>query len=369
MFKSSSEKPKIKLGVHLMVWAFLFSMPYILSSGKFDNIERLWEHTWIPLCFYAIIFYINYCWLADKLFQKKERIIFISLNIALIFLFLVITFILRMTIFQQAGPMPPRMPAHEPMPMPKDIGHPSMSLFMYKDIISYLIPVIFSIAIKSTMRWSEAETLQKEAEKERLTSEIQHLKYQLQPHFFFNSLNNIYALMDINPERAKENIHTLSKLMRYMLYESNAEKVNLSKEIDFMKRYIDLMALRSSQKTRVDYQFPTLNNDIEIPPLLFISLIENAFKHGISARKETKISFSLMLNDNNLYFVAENENLPKQSDDKSGSGIGLVNLEKRLKILFPHQYTLTKKITDNIYWISLSINLTGNENEPQNAKA
>ena len=244
-----------------------------------------------------------------------------------------------------------------------------MSLFMYKDIISYLIPVIFAVAIRATMRWSKAESLQKEAEKERLTSEIQHLKYQLQPHFFFNSLNNIYALVDTNPERAKENIHTLGKLMRYMLYESNTDKVLLSKEIDFMKRYIDLMAMRSSNKTSVSYQFPTLAQDVEIPPLLFISLIENAFKHGVSASKETKISFNLMLTNSNLYFVAENENLPKQSTDKSGSGIGLDNLEKRLKLLFPQRYNMTKKITDNIYWIGLSIDLTGNEHEPQTTKA
>lgn len=356
----------LQIFIHLLVWIVLFSTPYFLASGRFDNTERLLEHTWIPLVFYAISFYINYAWLADKLFQKKERIVFIGLNIALILIFLIITFILRSTVFMQD--FPPRMPMRMPMPL-KDPGHPSMSLFMYKDIISYLIPVIFAIAVKATIRWSKAESLQKEAEKERLTSEIQHLKYQLQPHFFFNSLNNIYALVDTNPERAKENIHTLGKLMRYMLYESNTDKVLLSKEIDFMKRYIDLMAMRSSNKTSVSYQFPTLTQDVEIPPLLFISLIENAFKHGVSASKETKISFNLMLTHFHIYFVAENENFPKQSTDKSGSGIGLENLEKRLKLLFPQKYILTKKITDNIYWISLSINLTGNENEPQNAKA
>ena len=350
-----------QISIHILIWIVLFSIPYFLSSGTFE--DHLIEFSWIPIIFYAISFYINYGWLADKLFHKKERIIFICLNIALILIFLVLNFILRITIFKHD------IPPHMHMPHRGPGGQPSMSLFMYKDIISYLIPVIFAVAIRATMRWSKAESLQKEAEKERLTSEIQHLKYQLQPHFFFNSLNNIYALVDTNPERAKENIHTLGKLMRYMLYESNTDKVLLSKEIDFMKRYIDLMAMRSSNKTSVSYQFPTLAQDVEIPPLLFISLIENAFKHGVSASKETKISFNLMLTNSNLYFVAENENLPKQSTDKSGSGIGLDNLEKRLKLLFPQKYTMTKKITDNIYWIGLSIDLTGNEHEPQTTKA
>ena len=197
-------------------------------------------------------------------------------------------------------------------------------------MLSYAAPLLFSIAIKTTKRWVKTEAESKEATNFRLQSELQHLHYQLQPHFFFNSLNNIYSLVDISPEQAKTSIHSLSKLMRYMLYETNMELVPLTKEIDFMKKYIDLMKLRVSDKTEVRCHFPAQETGIQIAPLLFISLVENAFKHGVSAVKKSKIDIDMTSDDTTVLFKIENDNFPKKVDDKSGSGIGLQNLEKTL---------------------------------------
>lgn len=335
----------------------LFSMPYLLSTGSFENFEKLLVHTWIPLVFYAICFYANYFYFGDLLLSKnhKRQISFFLINISLLIFFLLIAWLIKIAFLLPGMPMPIDMPSPPPgMPAP---GRPPFKLFMYKDIISYCIPVIFALAVKISERFTKAETQHQEAEKERLNSELEHLKYQLQPHFFFNSLNNIYALIDIRPTQAKESVHSLSKLMRYMLYESNTEKVTLRDEIEFLTRYIELMQIRLSDKTHVHFDSPKLEREIEIAPLLFISLVENAFKHGVSATQQTNIEFSLIVSDKQVLFVTENENIPKLDQDKSGSGIGLQNLKKRLILLYPDHYSYKQETSNNRYRVELSIDI------------
>jgi LytS/YehU family sensor histidine kinase len=235
---------------------------------------------------------------------------------------------------------------------------PPFKMIVYVQMLSYLAPVLFSVAIKTTKRLIKTEAQRKEATNSKLESELQHLHYQLQPHFFFNSLNNIYAMVDISPEQAKKSIHSLSKLMRYMLYETNMDVLPLSKEIDFMKKYIDLMKLRVSDKTEVSYNFPEEETGIKIAPLLFISLIENAFKHGVSASKESAIAIKMSVENKTVIFTIENDNLPKKTDDKSGSGIGLSNIEKRLELLYPNKNSFTTQVNDNRFTAQLRIETT-----------
>jgi len=231
-------------------------------------------------------------------------------------------------------------------------------MFIYVQMVSYMAPLFFAIAVKTTKRWVKTEAERKEAANFKLQSELQHLHYQLQPHFFFNSLNNIYALVDISPNEAKASIHSLSKLMRYMLYETNVELVSLSKEIDFMKKYIDLMKLRVSDKTTVNYNFPEQVTTVKIAPLLFISLIENAFKHGVSASKESTININMTCLENTILFKIENNNFPKKVEDKSGSGIGIINIEKRLKLLYPHKNNFRTFVEDNRFIAELELEIS-----------
>jgi LytS/YehU family sensor histidine kinase len=162
-------------------------------------------------------------------------------------------------------------------------------------------------------------------------------------------------MVDISPEQAKKSIHSLSKLMRYMLYEANIDLVALSKEIDFLKKYIDLMKLRVSDKTEVSYSFPIEETGIQIAPLLFISLIENAFKHGVSASKESHIKISMTSDEKIVLLTIENDNFPKKTDDKSGSGIGLQNLQKRLELLYPNKHSFNTSVKDNRFLVHLEI--------------
>ncbi|EPR65362.1 sensor histidine kinase [Cyclobacterium qasimii] len=337
---------KITVFSHLLVWFVLFSMPYVLSYGQDQEIMRVFAHFWIPLVFYAIVFYLNYILLIDRYLFRKNTIAFVGINIVLISFFLLLREELESTFFQELV---------RKVPKNSEGSGPPFQMFIYVQMLSYMAPLLFAIAIKTTQRWVKTEAESKEAANFKLKSELQHLHYQLQPHFFFNSLNNIYSLVDISPEQAKSSIHSLSKLMRYMLYETNMEKVTLSKEIDFMKKYIDLMKLRVSDKTSVKYSFPSDNTGIQIAPLLFISLIENAFKHGVSASKESQIDIAMSCDGKTVLFNISNDNFPKKVADKSGSGIGLQNLEKRLALLYPDKYTFTNKVIDNRFFVTLAI--------------
>ncbi|SFC28934.1 Histidine kinase [Algibacter lectus] len=331
---------------HVLVWLTLFCLPYLLSSGEEQEMNRVIAHFWIPLFFSAIIFYLNFFVLVDRYLFPKKTVEFILLNILIIAFFLFLKEYIEDNYFQDI--LKKRLANTERT-------EPPFKMAIYIQLLSYLAPLFFSVALKSTRRWVKTEAERKEAANFKLKSELQHLHYQLQPHFFFNSLNNIYSLVDISPDQAKSSIHSLSKLMRYMLYETNLEVVPLSKEIDFLKKYIDLMKLRVSDKTSVSYSFPVKETGIQIAPLLFISLIENAFKHGVSATKPSTIDISMTCDNNTVLFSVENHNFPKKTDDKSGSGIGLQNLEKRLELLYSDKFNFKTILKDDRFLVTLEI--------------
>lgn len=337
----------ITLISHILIWFVLFSMPYLLSYGQEQEIGRIIAHFWIPLMLSAVLFYFNYFVLIDRFLFNKKTLWFIVINLALIAFFIFLKETIENTYFQE-------FTKRKISETGEEVG-PPFRMFIYVQIVSYMAPLLFSIAVKSTKRWVRTEAERKEAANFKLQSELQHLHYQLQPHFFFNSLNNIYAMVDISPDQAKTSIHSLSKLMRYMLYETNVETILLSKEIDFMKKYIDLMKLRVSDKTVVDYSFPVKEIGIKIAPLLFISLIENAFKHGVSASKESLISIDMTCNENKVIFKIENSNFPKLTEDKSGSGIGLQNLVKRLELLYPNKHDFKTTLKADRFLVHLEI--------------
>ena len=324
-----------------MVWLILFGMPYLLQSGQEEDLMRVTVHTFLPMVSYATIFYSNYLFLIRTFLFNKKLIWFIIINALLICLLIWGVSEFRSFIFDEL------------IRTENQRKGPPRQFFIYIDILASTVPVVFSIALKTTERWVRTENERKEAANIKLQSELQHLKYQLQPHFFFNALNNIYSLVDISPEKAKETLHSLGKLMRYLLYDTETEKVLLQKEINFMIMYIELMKLRFSDKTQVHYSFPDDKNNISVAPLLFISLIENAFKHGISATQNSTISFTMNITETSIQFISENRNFAKDEKDKSGSGIGIQNLEKRLQLLYPGRYSFTTAVEGDMYKVAL----------------
>jgi two-component sensor histidine kinase len=350
---------RLKVGVHFLIWSLLFLFPYLVMPEEEVDINRLFTHTWIPLIQYGMLFYFNYFFLLPRLLFRKKHLAYILLNSALILFFL---WLYRefhdAHMRQQMALFPP--PQHRPSPPPGFPMPPPRQLFILKDLFSLMVAVIFSLAVKAMENLTKTEAEKKEIEHRSLESELLHLKYQLQPHFFFNSLNNIYSLIEVSPDKAQEAVHNLSKLMRYLLYDTRREKVELAEELLFLKKYIQLMELRHTDRTTTHVRFPeNLDAAYTVAPLLFIPMIENAYKHGVSATQESQLSFEMTIQGNELLFSSENTNFPKNNSDKSGSGIGLDNLSKRLELLYPHRHELKSGIRDNKYWITLKISLNG----------
>jgi sensor histidine kinase YesM len=222
---------------------------------------------------------------------------------------------------------------------------------MIVSLLLCLMAIGISLSIRYVMRRSERK--QKEVE-----AELAWLKNQINPHFLFNTLNNISSLAQIDGDETQEAIMQLSDLLRYAMYETNKPKVRLDGEVDFMRNYIDLMKLRCNEMTTISAQFTLHNAQLEVAPLLFISLIENAFKHGMNSNAPATINICLAQQDDTLIFTCDNTNNPKPTKDRSGSGIGLDNTRRRLNLLYPGRYTWEQEITpENIYHVKISIYL------------
>ena len=225
------------------------------------------------------------------------------------------------------------------------------SSFIMVSFLLCLMAIGIALSIRYMMRQSERK--QKEVE-----AELAWLKNQINPHFLFNTLNNISSLTQIDAEEAQEALLQLSDLLRYAMYETNKPKVPISGEVEFMKNYIELMKLRCNEMTRANAQFAIRNAQSEVAPLLFISLIENAFKHGMNSNAPATIDISLTQDGDTLIFNCDNTNNPKPTNDRSGSGIGLDNTRRRLNLLYPGRYTWEQSITsENVYHVRITIKL------------
>jgi LytS/YehU family sensor histidine kinase len=229
---------------------------------------------------------------------------------------------------------------------------------LIRSFIVFALTTGIAVAIHTTSQWFRSEERRKDLEREHLKSELSNLKNQLNPHFFFNTLNNIYSLISQDQQRAGDAVLQLGKLMRYLLYESNEKFVTLAKEVEFMHHYIDLMKLRLTSNIVVRYSFAFNTSGYSIAPLLFISLIENSFKHGVSSLYPSEIEMDLRIVDyNKLTFSIRNTSFPKNENDHSGSGIGLDNLRKRLNLLYPGKHTLITKTQNSFYQTVLTVEL------------
>ena len=197
-----------------------------------------------------------------------------------------------------------------------------------------------ALGIRHFIRTRQLRQQLKDEKTKNTEAELAWLKNQINPHFLFNTLNNISSLTQIDADAAQDAIAQLSDLLRYAMYETNKPLVPIQGEVEFMRNYISLMELRCNDKTEVTTTFD-VQQDVEIAPLLFISLIENAFKHGVSTSRPSKIDIRLLQNEDELVFNCDNTNYPKDDADRSGSGIGLENTRRRLdKKSFVHQVHL-----------------------------
>lgn len=193
-------------------------------------------------------------------------------------------------------------------------------------------------------------------ERQRNTeAELAWLKNQLNPHFLFNTLNNISSLVQIDPDSAQDKIAQLSDLLRYALYDTREEYVELTADAEFMKNYIELMSLRCGPNVDIKAEFDIENKTLKIAPMLFLSSVENAFKHGVSASRQSFIHISLKTTAGGVEFGCENSNYPKDTNNHSGSGIGIENMRKRLELMYQGRYEFEQKLENDVYSVRIKI--------------
>ncbi|MDA3890034.1 MAG: histidine kinase [Salinivirgaceae bacterium] len=236
-----------------------------------------------------------------------------------------------------------------PLQHPPGQFPPYVSVFLVSALI-----LGFDTGIKASMKWTEREKQLALLENESVQNQLAFLKNQISPHFFMNTLNNIHALIDIDTEEAKESIIKLSKLMRYLLYESEEGKVPLVKEFEFINSYVNLMKLRFSEKVKIDLNFSEKIPDKLIPPMLFTSLIENAFKHGISYKEESFIQIDFLTTESRIVFEIRNKKTETANDSKH-SGIGIENTKKRLDLLYGNNYQMDIIENNDDFMVNLTI--------------
>ena len=201
--------------------------------------------------------------------------------------------------------------------------------------------------------WFLNERVQSDLENQRLSAELAFLKSQINPHFLFNSLNSIYSLAYQKSDTTPEAILKLSEIMRYMLYESNDNKVDLEKELQYLQNYIDLQKIRFGNKAFVDFKITGEVGSQKIVPLLLIAFIENAFKHVVANDASSPICLRINLDGTKLHFFMENKKHRLNKDTEGG--IGLNNVKRRLDLLYPGKYTLTIQDNADTYTCELSL--------------
>ena len=319
----------------VLLLSLVLLSPGLISYVTTNDAVMAWDSLWISAFWLAptvVVYLLNFYLCVPLLWFRHRYWLFGIAN------FVLILVCNSHLLFKNISSLP-------------DIYRAGYSSFMIIALLVNIMAIGIALSIRYVMRQSEKK--QKEVE-----AELAWLKNQINPHFLFNTLNNISSLTQIDADKAQDTVMQLSDLLRYAMYETNKPKVPLEGEVEFMRNYIDLMKLRCNEMTTVNVQWSIVNGQSEVAPLLFISLIENAFKHGTNSNAPASIDISLTQQDGTLVFICGNTNNPKPTKDRSGSGIGLENTRRRLDLLYPGHYTWEQTITpENIYHVKITLQL------------
>lgn len=361
MFKSIViPDKKIIPALHIIAWIIVIMIPLYLSNAFSENSDQHHLYQFYIHSFSAaIMFYLGYLWLVPKFFLQDKRLLYVIFLIGIILAtYFLTSYINENFIHDSAREVKFKEAFKKLAENDKDFRPPLKAFGFYNHILISGLISGFALGLGVMERLKQNEKKHKELEKERLNSELAFLKNQVSPHFFFNTLNNIYSLIGIDTSEAQDAVLKLSKLMRYLLYESEHEESKLSDEISFMKNYIDLMKLRLNNKVELTVSFPENNENLIVPPLLFIPFIENAFKHGISYREHSFIDIKMTIGDKQILFLAKNSiGTSSHEGDGQHSGIGLENVKKRLNLLFPGTHKLEIDKNQDTFSVSLQLKI------------
>lgn len=340
-----------------VAWALMFLTPALSSlsmAGDYASVSKAVQYairTAGPMC---VLYFLNYFVLVPKFLMgpRRRRIWFYVINIVLILAWNYYIFAVRGPLGPSGRPRAPR-PGQSPRFDPKVLMRMRL-IHTSTRVLTDMLVVIIAFGVRKIMQANELLMKYEQERRNAAEAELSWLKNQLNPHFLFNTLNNISSLTQIDADKAQDSIARFSDLLRYALYDSDRELVPIEGEVEFMDNYIDLMQLRCNDLATVSSRFD-VDSGIMIAPLLFISLIENAFKHGVNARKESRVKFDMYMDGPDLVFTSENTLFDKPEKEEIGSGIGLENLKRRLELTYPGAYSYEHSEDDGIYRATVTI--------------
>ena len=339
---------RLKIFLHIVFWAFMFLSPMQYMRGTGMTMLQYLMNC-MPSLLLMVVFYANYKWLTYRYFVEGKHRYYTIINFIMIVSFAVfLHYWMDFTreLFQPIG-RGSRTP---------DALDDFMSFV--RDIANFCIFATAATCIALAQQWYWADKALRNAEAARVAAELGNLRSQINPHFLLNTLNNIYALTAIDHTRAQSAIQQLSNMLRHMLYDNQEQLVSLADEVQFIENYINLMKIRLPQTVDVKFEKDLENPNTKVAPLLFISLVENAFKHGISSTEPSFIHMSMTQKGNSLCVIIENSNFPKSEKDRSGHGIGLQQVQRRLDLAYYQQYEWTKGVSDDGTVYSSTIKIT-----------
>ena len=386
--------------LYLILWVVLFLTPFIsfaLRMANDSNVEFNWQEiffAWRLFVPFLIVFLIHNFWVAPLLVYKKRSTIYWTTTACIMLAFAAYQCSNRPKEPDREWAERRNHPRHHEKGTPpfdfndslrhdtlqpeakhqrmappfKDFHdgprrgfhgrrHGGPPPFMgQQDIVALIILVLMigmNLGIKIYFKSADDAERMQELEKKSLEQQLEYLKYQINPHFFMNTLNNIHALVDIDPEEAKHSIVELSKMMRYVLHEGAKSQVSLLKDLEFLRHYIALMRLRYTDKVKISFETPGQLPDRIIPPMLLITFVENAFKHGVSYRRPSFIEVKADAHDNHLVFTCRNSKA--EAEHETNGGVGLANTRKRLDLIYGNNYTLLIDEGDDTYSVTLEI--------------
>lgn len=388
---------KLKLlviSVHVLLWGLFLILPLFIYRIRIPDASFYYREI-INKSFLIGLFYLNFYYLLPRLFRNRKLFsYFLSLLAALAFLciqqlaleiYVLKTLAKRFPRFDRISSRPfiakasrssgvwfgmatnvngavqVNMPGNgeEALPPPPFVHEPyprMLYMIALKDALSSgIVILLLSGSIKLAHSLFISEKQKKLLENERLNAELNFLKLQINPHFLFNTLNSIYSQAHFRSEQTEHSILKFSRIMRYVLYDSAAEKISLSQDLEYISNYIDLQQLRLSKNITVQYQVTAQVAGLSIAPLLLITFIENAFKHGISYTAPSEIKIAIAVTGPALSLTVENA-ITRLNRGSTG-GVGLINARRRLDILYPNRHLLDVVENDHLYIVNLKIAL------------
>ncbi len=337
---TSRQQNSILIWAQILLWICVLLLPAAgtMFFGRADMALGVLKGSVASMLPLMLLYFFNFLYLIPKFLFGGKKGVFYAVNSCFVLAYLAVRTVL---ILKGRGDIPPQFSV---------TGVVVMQVTM--TVVSVVLALLLAVGFRYVMRWNEMQIRLREEEKQKKEAELTWLKYQLNPHFLFNTMNNISSLTQINPDQAQESIGRLSDVLRYAIYGTENATVPLSGEIAFMEDYISLMQLRCNELATVSVEMHPPKGDVQIAPLLFISLIENAFKHGVNARQESFVSIRLQPEGEDIVFECANSVFP-ESDGQIGSGIGLDNLKQRLELLYPGKHSYEQSSNEREYRVKL----------------